>query len=195
MKSSPARLVFRVLLLACFLGPGVARAEPSPPRDDAPPASSERTVAPYGMVIPFAGLTSLRSYSLAIDEAEPIDGAEGEASGGITFGLHYLLPIIPYFALRAFVQKTSFETELSESSAVGSYRYYDFGLAPALSLSLGRAQKPFLVLFSVPVSFTLGRVERARLRLRDCPGCRRHQNIGCAQSSGLYSGSRPSRNE
>jgi hypothetical protein len=160
MRKGSARQALRALLLACWLGPGVARADPSNPRDDAPSQPSERSAAPYGMIVPFAGLTSLRSYSLAIDDAEPIDGAEGEASGSITYGLQYVLPIVPYFAARAFVQKTSFETDLSESSAVGWYEYYDFGVAPALSFALGRAQKPFLVLLSVPVSFTLGRVER-----------------------------------
>lgn len=111
----------------------------------------ERAIAPYGMLSVSAGIAS-RVYWVSAGDGPRVRQPEGESTDALWYQIQYAIPIVPFFGVRAFVQRTSFSTELSDASGLDSYRYYELALAPATSVVLKPKHGPPTILsLSVPV--------------------------------------------
>jgi hypothetical protein len=101
----------------------------------------ERAILPYGMLSASLGIAS-RVYWVSVGDGQQVRQPEGESTDALWYQIQYAIPIVPFFGMRAFVQRTSFSTELSDASGLGSYRYYEAGVAPATSVVLKPSHGP-----------------------------------------------------
>lgn len=87
--------------------------------------------------------------------AQPSADAEGQASGGGSYGLFYEKQLWGPLGARGLFRRTGWETALSAASGDGGRAVYDFGAAPVLVFAARGGRGGISSFLFAPVSFSL----------------------------------------